>query len=115
MGDDGVIRRATPDDLDAMTEIERECFGDSLSYSRKQFRYLLTRAHGLCLVEEKDMVRGFIIVLFRHGDSVAAIETLDVQPSERGKGIGVRLLKAAEEDVWQRPRHPPLHGPSTKT
>ena len=103
MGDDGVIREANRDDLDAITAIEMECFGDSLSYSRKQLRYLLTKAHSLCLVEEEDGVRGFIIVLFRHGDSVAAIETLDVRPSERGKGIGVRLLQAAEEQVRQHP------------
>jgi ribosomal protein S18 acetylase RimI-like enzyme len=69
-----------------------------LSYSHRQLKYLLTTAKSSCLVETADqIIRGFIIILYRKQSSVAAIETLDVDPSFQGKGIGQRLLKAGED------------------
>ncbi len=58
-------------------------------------------AKSSCLVETSNQtIRGFIIILFRDGSSVAAIETLDVDPIFRGKGIGQRLLNAAEDEMF---------------
>jgi ribosomal protein S18 acetylase RimI-like enzyme len=45
------------------------------------------------------MIRGFIILLYRKRSTVAAVETLDVDPRYHGQGIGQRLLKAGEEEV----------------
>jgi ribosomal protein S18 acetylase RimI-like enzyme len=45
------------------------------------------------------MIRGFIIILYRKRSSVAAIETLNVDPNFQGQGIGLRLLKAGEDEM----------------
>lgn len=45
------------------------------------------------------MLRGFIIILYKKGSSVASIETLDVDPCHQGKGIGLRLLHAGEYEM----------------
>jgi ribosomal protein S18 acetylase RimI-like enzyme len=45
------------------------------------------------------MIRGFIIILYKKRSSVAAIETLDVDPGFQGKGIGQSLLKAGENEM----------------
>jgi ribosomal protein S18 acetylase RimI-like enzyme len=46
------------------------------------------------------MIRGFIIILFKKRSSVAAIETLGVDPRFQGQGIGQRLLKAGEDEMF---------------
>jgi ribosomal protein S18 acetylase RimI-like enzyme len=60
----------------------------------------LTKAKSCCLVETSNQViRGFIIILYKKRSSVAAIETLDVDPRFQGKGIGKRLLDAGENEM----------------
>jgi ribosomal protein S18 acetylase RimI-like enzyme len=39
-------------------------------------------------------------VLYKKGTEVAGIETLNVDPIFQGRGIGKKLLKAAEEDMY---------------
>ncbi len=100
MLDAGAIRRATYKDLDQMMEVEQRCFTSYLAYSRRQLQYLLTEAHSDCFAEViHDALRGFIIVLYRENATVAGIETLNVDPLHHGKGIGIRLLQAAEEEM----------------
>jgi ribosomal protein S18 acetylase RimI-like enzyme len=80
--------------------LENHCFGALLAYSRRQLKYLLTNARSCSLVETSNQeIRGFIIILYRKRSTVAAIETLDVDPRYHGQGIGLRLLKAGEEEV----------------
>jgi ribosomal protein S18 acetylase RimI-like enzyme len=100
MTDSGIIRRASPDDLNNIVELEKKCFQEDISYSRRQLRYLLTKAHSTFLVEALDgVVRGFIIILYRRGTTVAGVETVDVNPNNHKQGIGLCLLEAAEEDM----------------
>ncbi len=85
-------------DFERIVELEHLCFPREHAYSRRQLRYLLTKAHSMVLVETlDDVIRGFVIVLFRRGTTVAGIETINVDPGFRKKGIGLRLLSAAEE------------------
>lgn len=101
MGDFGTIRRADYFDLDQIVEIEKKCYDGDLAYTRKQLNYLLKSANSRCLVESKeDILRGFVLVLFRRGTNVAGIEILNVDPCHRGCGIGKRLLQAAEQDIF---------------
>ena len=97
-----MIRPATVSDRDALVEIEGRCFtGDRLS--RAQFRYLLTRARAVTLVAETDdAVAGYATVLFRRGASLARLYSIAVDPLARGRGLGRRLLGAAEEAAWAR-------------
>ncbi|HIG98996.1 MAG TPA: GNAT family N-acetyltransferase [Thermoplasmata archaeon] len=92
------IRIATLDDFERIIELEHLCFPREHAYSRRQLRYLLTKANSTVLVETIDaLVRGFLIILYRRGTTVAGIETINVDPAFRKKGIGLRLLSAAEE------------------
>jgi len=101
MLDFGTIRQVNYSDLDKIVEIERKCFDANTAYTRKQLKYLITRANSRCFAEEKgEILRGFIIVLYRQGTGVAGIETLNVDPAFHGLGIGKRLLGAAEEDIY---------------
>jgi [ribosomal protein S18]-alanine N-acetyltransferase len=97
------IRTATFDDFERIVELERLCFPREHAYSRRQLRYLLTKAHSMVLVETLNgVVRGFVIILFRRGTTVAGIETINVDPMLRKKGIGLRLLSSAEEHLRKR-------------
>jgi ribosomal protein S18 acetylase RimI-like enzyme len=92
------IRTATLKDFERIVELEGMCFPKELTYSRRQLRYLLTKANSTVLVwTENLLIRGFLIVLYRKGATVAGIETINVDPLFRNKGIGLRLLTSAEQ------------------
>jgi len=99
----GVVRRVTVHDLDKIVEIERKCFEKEIAYTRDQLKYLITRAKSNCFAEvTEDTLRGFIILVHRQGTDVAAIETLNVDPTFHGHGIGRKLLNAAEQNIFQQ-------------
>lgn len=101
MLDEGFIRRIDIHDLDKIVEIEKKCFDHNIAYSRQQLKYLITRAKSNCFVEvNNDLIRGFIITLNRQRTGVVGIETLNVDPEFHGKGIGRKLLIAAEETIF---------------
>lgn len=97
-----MIRAATLDDLDALAELERSSFrGDLLS--RRQFRYLLTRANALTLVEtQRGRLRGYVLLVFRSASTVARIYTIAVAAPDRRRGVGAALLAAAEKAARRR-------------
>ena len=102
MQDFGIIHKATLDDLSNIVELEKKCFRSEIAYTPKQLKYLVAYANSSCLIETVDEIpRGFIIVLYKRGVDVAGIETINVDPLYRGKGIGRKLLLAAEEDIYQ--------------
>jgi ribosomal protein S18 acetylase RimI-like enzyme len=96
----GCIRPARYSDLDQIVDMERVCFPGPMAYSRSQLEYLAFAAHGECLVDSVgDEIRGVVILLFRNGSKVAGIETIGVNPKHRGKGVGAKLLTAAENEM----------------
>ncbi len=101
MPDFGVIYKATLNDLSNIVELEKKCFSSDIAYTPKQLKYLVVYANSSCLIETlNEILRGFIIILYKRGVDVAGIETLNVDPMHRGKGIGRKLLLAAEEDIY---------------
>ena len=97
------IRTAISDDFERIVELENLCFSKDHSYSRRQLHYLLTKANSTVLVETTDtIVRGFLIILYRRGTTVAGVETINVDPIFRKQGIGLRLLSAAEELLMKK-------------
>src|SRR3546814_3185368 len=76
---------------------------DSDRLSRRNFRHLLTRGKAACLVEEEEgRIRGYVMLLFHGGTSLARLYSLAVDPEHRGQGIGEALLKAAEACALER-------------
>ena len=100
------IRTATSEDFERIVELERLCFPKEHAYSRRQLRYLLTKANSTVLVETTGaLVRGFLIILYRRGTTVAGIETINVDPVLQKKGVGLRLLTVAEELLRKKGIH----------
>jgi ribosomal protein S18 acetylase RimI-like enzyme len=92
-----VIRDATVNDLDALVRLEERCF-DSDRLSRRSFRYMILRSHARLVVdEEHGALRGYALVLFLRGTSLARLYSIATDPDHRGKGIGQTLLTAAED------------------
>lgn len=97
-----MIRHATLEDLDALVLIEERSF--SLDrFSRRTFRYLLTKANAVTLVAlEQDVMRGYATILFNEGISLARLYSFAVDPGFRGRSVGRTLLEAAEREVLAR-------------
>jgi len=103
MLDIGIIRKATYMDLPKIIELEKSCFENEIAYSSKQLKYLVTRANSNSLVETyENEIRGFLVVLYKKGTSVAGIETISVDNQHRGKGIAKKLLFSSEEDMFTK-------------
>ena len=92
-----MIRPARRQDLDILVEIETQAFITD-RFSRRSFHYLLTKANAMTLVYEEDkVVFGYVMLLFHTGTSLARLYSLAVLPEHQGKGIGNKLLAAAEQ------------------
>ena len=90
------IRPARLDDLAALVALENRCFVTDRLSSRS-FRYLLTRGNAETLVDEASgVLRGYCIVLFNEGNSLARLYSLAVDPNTQGQGVGKALVQAAE-------------------
>ena len=94
---------ANKDEIDAIVEIEKKCFPGRVAYSKRQLERLILNADSDCLVEkEEGVIRAFLIVTYRQRSLTCNIETIDVDPAFKNRGIGLKLLKAAETDMKRR-------------
>ncbi len=90
-----MIRSATPEDVDALLQLEAIFPGDRMS--RQSFRRLLKRGVASILVYDQDgAVVANSVVLYRRGSSIGRIYSLVVHPNTQGRGVARALLKAAE-------------------
>jgi ribosomal protein S18 acetylase RimI-like enzyme len=83
-------------DLDSLVEMENLLFvGDRIS--RRQFRYLLTKANSIVLkAEQEGSVAGYMILLKRRNSTVLRVYSIGVVPSCRKRGIARALMSYAE-------------------
>ncbi|MDL2314562.1 ribosomal protein S18-alanine N-acetyltransferase, partial [Desulfovibrio sp. OttesenSCG-928-C14] len=90
-----LIRKARREDLESILAFESSGFaGDA--FSRRQLRYLLTRAQGLCLAAlAAGEVAGYICVLTGKRRRNARIYSLAVAPEYRRTGIAEALIAEA--------------------
>jgi hypothetical protein len=59
---------------------------------------MLTKANAASLVEEQEgRIRGYVMVLFHHGTSLARLYSIAVHPDFQGQGVGKILVRAAED------------------
>lgn len=90
-------------EIEAIVEIEQKCFPGKVSYSKRQLEKLILNVNSDCLVEKQDgVIRAFLIVTYPQGSLTCNIETIDVDPAFKNRGIGLKLLKAAEIDMKRR-------------
>jgi len=92
------IEDASITHLDRLFEIEMECFR-SEAFTKQQIAQLLTNQNCISLIaKENDKIIGFIIGMVYVEDDVLTghILTIDVSPSYRRKGVGIKLLQELE-------------------
>ncbi|MGZ9112905.1 MAG: peptidase C39 family protein, partial [Rhodoplanes sp.] len=100
-----MIRNADPSDADALVRIENRSFLTD-RFSLRTFRYLLSKANATTLVDVEDddeaKVRAYATLLFSRGTSLARLYSIAVDPEHQGRGIGLSLLRAAEQAALDR-------------
>lgn len=97
-----MIRTANLGDLESLIAIEKRAF-ELDRFSRRTFRYLLSKANAITIIDEVDgKVAGYAMLLFNTGTSLARLYSLAVDPDWQGKGIGRALMQAMEETALAR-------------
>ncbi len=101
MSAEPTLRRATPEDLDAVWAIERSVFGAE-AWSREMMREELGADYRqyYVLADDHDAVVGYggLLAVGEDGD----IQTIAVVPSLRGAGQGRRLMNALLDSAAER-------------
>ena len=99
------IRPATVADLGPLVRLENASF-DTDRLSRRQLRYMLTRARAVTLVMPgaDGGLAGYALALLSRGTSVARLYSLAVAREARTRGVGRALVAAAEVAVWEADR-----------
>ena len=97
------VRRATPADLDALVALEQGAFSGA-RMSRAQYRRHLASPRAAVLVADTagQGLLGSALVFFRAGSTLARLYSIATAPAARGRGIGGKLLAAAEEAARAR-------------
>jgi len=88
-----------PDDFDDLYAIEEICFQPPQRFSRLYMRELTRSPEAATwIAEEQGSMKGFAIVEWTQQISgvIAYIETIEVLPESRGKGIGAELMRRVE-------------------
>ncbi len=99
-----MIRPARISDLDSLWALEQRCFSSD-RISRRQWRYLLSRARADTLVVDDDgELVGHVLLLYNRATSVARLYSIAVDKSERGKGLGTALVRSAEQAAREQGR-----------
>ena len=92
-----------PQDFDALYAIEEVCFQPPLRFNRGYMRQLIRQPDAATwIAEDGGRMSGFGVVEWARetAEVVAYIETLEVLPEGRGKGVGGELLRRMEGSAW---------------
>jgi ribosomal protein S18 acetylase RimI-like enzyme len=94
-----------PGDFPQLYAIEEICFQPPIRFSRRYLRILIDSPDSITWVAEGDgRIMGFSIADFGSDPDgpFAYIETLEVLPDDRGRGIGDQLLRCIEASARDR-------------
>lgn len=96
------IRSGRAEDLDSLLEIEASVFtADHMS--RRSFLHFLNSAQAEFLVSGPvGRTVGYALVILRRGSRVARLYSIGVARAAAGRGIGIALLRAAENAAIRR-------------
>lgn len=95
-------RLYNPEDFSALYAIEEICFQPPFRFSRAYMRSLVDAQDAAAwIATEDDLMVGFAIATWRavKGGILAYIETIEVTPAQRGRGIGAELLRRVEDSA----------------
>jgi ribosomal protein S18 acetylase RimI-like enzyme len=91
------IRPAEAVELEALIDLERRVFATDRISPRSFRRFLRSPATALLVARQGDVLAGYALVLFREGSHIARLYSIAVAPEAGRRGIGARLLAAAED------------------
>lgn len=91
------LRPAVLADLDALLQLERECFDTDRISQRSMRRFLKRNSPIFRVAEEAGQVLGYGLLLCHKGTSLARLYSLAVSPRAQGKGLGKTLMAALED------------------
>lgn len=95
------IRPARIGDVDGLLAIERVFPTDRLG--RRSFRHAVTSPTiDLLVAEDGAGLIGYVMVQRRRNSSIGHLSSIAVKPGAAGKGLGKRLLAAAEAEAKAR-------------
>jgi ribosomal protein S18 acetylase RimI-like enzyme len=97
------LRAASRDDIDALDALEAACFQTD-RLSRRSFQRLLGADTNWLHVatDERGVLLGYCLLLFRRGTSLARLYSIAVLPAARGRHIAEALLERAEAVAAER-------------
>jgi [ribosomal protein S18]-alanine N-acetyltransferase len=104
MSDRPRLRDARPADLPALLALEALFPGDRLS-PRQMRRHLASGLHPFRVAEDAERLLGYALVFLRRGSDLARLYSLVVAPAARGRGLGLLLLRDAEDAARAAGRH----------
>lgn len=95
-----ILRDFQPGDLAILHQIDAACFPPAVSYSLEELRAFISHRNSRTWVaEENGVVAGFLIAQKTPVRALHII-TIDVRAGLRRRGVGARLMEAAED--WGR-------------
>ena len=95
-----MLRRACPDDLEAIYRIEIACFKER-RFRRDHVEWVLRNDRAVTLVEEDGADLAGAIMLLVEGQ-VCRVLSVATMPDRRRKHLGTEMMKAAEEEARRR-------------
>jgi ribosomal-protein-alanine N-acetyltransferase len=98
------FRLYQPSDFAQLYAIEEICFEPPLRFGRRYMRQLIANPNAATwIAEEDDQLAGFAIVewTLEPEHSAAYIQTLEVSPQHRRRGVGLELLRRLEGSAFE--------------
>ena len=89
-----------PEDFSALYAVEEVCFEPPFRFGLRYMKQLVSSANAATWIAEEDgRLAGFAIVQWERvaGEGIAYLQTIEVMPEARGRGVGAELLTRSEE------------------
>jgi ribosomal-protein-alanine N-acetyltransferase len=95
-----LFRDYSPQDLDELCAIDRQCFPEKIAYPPETMREAIEGKETFTIVAEDETgkIAGFVVA-GRASPRIGCIATLDVAPGFRRCGLGARLMRTVEARV----------------
>ncbi len=97
-----LYRLYQPEDFPALYAVEELCFEPPWRFSRSYMRKIVRNPSSATWIAEEGVnLVGLVVVQWSagQGELAAYIETIEVHPAWRGRGMGGELLRCAEESA----------------
>ncbi len=97
-----LYRSFKPEDFDALYAIEEICFQPPFRFGRRYLRRLIDSPNGATWIAEADgRMTGFAVVewTLETTEAVAYLQTIEVAPEQRGRGVASELLQRIESSA----------------